>query len=153
MPFGLKNASCTYQKTMSKAFKDYLDDFTVFNDLHTHLSKIWRCFEKCQEYGISFNPKKCAFMVFSSIILRFIVSKEGKLPNLKKVEAIIKMPIPKNPHNIQVFNGLAQFYQFFVKNFAFIMAPITKLMSLLENVWLDHCVNHSFCSGTTIVGF
>jgi hypothetical protein len=28
----------------------------------------------------------------------------------KKVEAIIKMPIPKNPHDIQVFNGLAQFY-------------------------------------------
>jgi hypothetical protein len=113
---------------MSKAFKDYLDDFTVFNDLRTHLSKIWRCFEICQEYGISLNPKKCAFMIFSSIILRFIVSKEGKLPNPKKVEVIIKMPIPKNLHNIQVFNGLAQFYQIFVKNFAFIMAPITKLM-------------------------
>ncbi len=25
--------------------------------------------------------------------------------------------------------------------------------SLLENMWLDHCVNHSFCGGTIIVGF
>jgi len=44
------------------------------------------------------------------MILRFIVSKEGKLLDPKKVEAIIKMPIPKNLHNIPVFNGLAQFY-------------------------------------------
>jgi predicted HTH transcriptional regulator len=35
-------------------------------------------------------------MVFLGMILRFIISKEGKLPNPKKVETIIKMPIPKN---------------------------------------------------------
>jgi hypothetical protein len=51
----------------------------------------------------------CAFMVFSGIS-GFIVSKERKLPNSKKVEAIVKMHVPKNPHDIQVFNGLAQFY-------------------------------------------
>ncbi len=33
MPFGLKNVSPIPK---SKAFKDYLDDFIVFNDLHTH---------------------------------------------------------------------------------------------------------------------
>ncbi len=26
-------------------------------------------------------------------------------------------------------------------------------LALLENMWLDHCANHSFCSGSTIVGF
>ncbi len=48
MPFGLKNAPPTYQKMVSKAFKDYLhdfmklflDDFIVFNDLDTHLPKL-----------------------------------------------------------------------------------------------------------------
>jgi hypothetical protein len=24
-------------------------------------------------------------------------------------------------------------------------------LALLENMWLNHCANHSFCSGTTIV--
>jgi hypothetical protein len=37
------------------------------------------------------------------------------------------MPPPKNPQHIQVFNGMAQFYIFFIKKFAAIMAPITKL--------------------------
>jgi hypothetical protein len=40
---------------------------------------------KCMEYKISFNPEKCAFMVFLGLILGLIVSKEGKIPDLKKV--------------------------------------------------------------------
>jgi hypothetical protein len=36
-------------------------------------------------------------MVFSRMILGFIVSKERKLPNLKKIQVIINMPPPKNP--------------------------------------------------------
>ncbi len=87
MPIELKNAPPTYQRMVSKSFMDYLDDFmkhflddfTIFNDLDTHLSKLRKCFEKCQEYGISLNLEKCAIMVFSSMILSFIISKEGKL--------------------------------------------------------------------------
>jgi hypothetical protein len=90
--------------------KLFLDDFTVFNDVDTQLSKLRKCFEKCWEYEISCNLKKCAIMVFSGMALKFIVSKEGKLPNPKKVKMIVKMPIPNNPHDIQVFNNLAQFY-------------------------------------------
>ncbi len=37
------------------------------------------------------------------------------------------MLIPKTPHKIQVFNGMAQFYRCFIKKFASMMAPITKL--------------------------
>jgi hypothetical protein len=33
----------------------------------------------------------------------------------------------KNPHQIQVFNGVAQFYKCFIINFVTIMALITKL--------------------------
>jgi hypothetical protein len=36
-------------------------------------------------------------MVFSGLILGFTISKEGKMPNLKKVQAIVNMPIPTNP--------------------------------------------------------
>jgi hypothetical protein len=55
MPFGFKNVPPTYQIVMNKAFKYYLDDFmklfldsfTNFNDLNTHLSKLRKCFKKC----------------------------------------------------------------------------------------------------------
>jgi hypothetical protein len=70
--------------------KIFLDDFIVYSDMESHLMKFKLCFQKCKEYKISLNPKKCAFMVFSKLILGFIVSKE-RLPNLKKVQAIMNM--------------------------------------------------------------
>ncbi len=61
------------------------------------------------------------------MILSFIVSKEGKLQYPNKIQAIVNIPPPKNPQQIQVFNGMTQFYRCFIKNFVTIMAPITKL--------------------------
>ncbi len=77
--------------------KIFLDDFTVFSDLSIHLKNLNKCFFKCREFGISLNLDKCAFMVFSITILGFIVSKESKVMDLKKVEALINMLIPPTP--------------------------------------------------------
>jgi len=92
MPFGVKNGPPTYQRAITKAFHEYidvlmnifLDDFTIFNDLLTHLEKFRKCFLKCREFGISLNPNKCAFMVFLRTILGFIVFKKGKVMDPKK---------------------------------------------------------------------
>jgi hypothetical protein len=73
----------------------FLDDFTIFNDLSTHLEKLKKCFLKCKKYGISLNPNKCAFIVWSRTILGFIVSKEGKTLDPKKMKALVKMSMPK----------------------------------------------------------
>jgi len=99
--------------------KIFLDDFTVFNDLSTHLKKLRKCFLKCKEYGINLNLDKCAFMLCSRTILGFIVSKEGKTCDLKKIEALVNMSMSKTPQDIQVFNGMAQFYRCFIKKNCF----------------------------------
>ncbi len=54
----------------------------------------------------SLNLDKCAFMVFSGMILGFIIFKEGKLQNSKRIQAIVNMPPLKNPQRIQIFNGM-----------------------------------------------
>jgi hypothetical protein len=46
----------------------------------------------------------------------------------KKILAIIHMPILKPLMHIHVFIGITQYYQCFVKDFAFIITPITKLL-------------------------
>jgi hypothetical protein len=77
--------------------KIFIDDFTMSSDMESHLQKPKLCFEKCKEYGMSLNLNKCAFMVFSMMILGFIISKEGKLLDPKKIQVIVNMPPPKNP--------------------------------------------------------
>ncbi len=105
MSFGVRNESPTYHKVVTKAFKKYLDifmkifldDFIMYNDTESHLYKFKLCFQKCRKYGISLNLDKCVFMVFSKMILGFIISKERKLPYPKKIQTIVNMPSPKNP--------------------------------------------------------
>jgi hypothetical protein len=135
MPFGVKNGLPTYQRVVTKAFHEYidvfmkifLDDFIIFSDLSTHLEKLRKRFLKCREHDINLNLEKCAFMVCSRIILGFIVSKEGKTFDPKKIQVLVKIPMPKTLKEIQVFNGMAKFYRCFIMNFAFVMAPITQL--------------------------
>jgi hypothetical protein len=109
MPFGVKNGPPIYQRVVIKAFCEYInvftkifqDEFIIFNDMSTHLEKFIKCFLKCIEYGISLNLEKCAFAVCFRTILGFIVSKEGKTPNPKKIEAIVKMPMLKHPRRFK----------------------------------------------------
>jgi uncharacterized protein (UPF0305 family) len=85
MSFGVKNGPPTFQKVINKAFREYLnkfmkiflDDFTEYSDMENHLMKLRLCSQKCKEYRINFNPEKCAFMVFSRLILQFMVFKKG----------------------------------------------------------------------------
>ncbi len=79
-------------------------------------------------------------MVYSRMILGFIVSKEGILLDLNKIQAIVNMPTPKNPYQIKVFNGMAQFYKCFINIFATIMAPITKMTRKIKTfLWIEEC--------------
>ncbi len=58
--------------------KLFLDDFTVYNNMNIHLGKLDLCFNKCHEYGISFNLEKCMFMVFFGVILGYVYCIQGK---------------------------------------------------------------------------
>jgi hypothetical protein len=94
MPLGVKNGPPIYQKAITKTSREYinvfmkifLDDFTIFSDLSTHLVKLKKFFFNCEEVGISLNPYKSTFIVFSRIILDFKVFEKGKMMNPKKTK-------------------------------------------------------------------
>jgi hypothetical protein len=52
---------------------------------------------KCRKFGISLNLEKCVSMVFFGMIMGLIMSKEGKVLNPKKIQAIVNMLILSNP--------------------------------------------------------
>ena len=150
MPFGLKNAPLTYERIVNQIFKDYLndfmklflDDFNVYSDVATHLPKLRLDFERCRQYGVSLNPDKCIFYVPSGVILGYIVYQAGKFPDPKKIEALVNMLLPKIFKAIQTFNGLAQVNQCFIKDYAGIMEPITRLTRKRDAFdWTTNCKN------------
>jgi hypothetical protein len=126
--------------------KILVDDFTIYGDMESHLMKFRLCFQKCRKYIIIFNLEKCAFMVFSRLILRFIVSKEGKILDSKKVQAIRNMPVPTNPQHIHVFNGMARFYRCFIQELCLYHGTNHKAYEEDKTLYLDHKVSKSLGS-------
>lgn len=65
-----------FQCLMYKIVLVYLDDITVFSkEAKDHLSHLRIIFERCREFGVSLNPKKCVFVVHEGIFLGYVASK------------------------------------------------------------------------------
>jgi hypothetical protein len=116
MPFGLCNALATFQKVMTKAFKEYLNNFMqvflddyVYGSKKDHLGQLQKCLEECKKNGISPNPKKCAFCVNSSVILGHVCS-DGLLVDPIKIIVIIIMLVLVNMIKLKRFLGATSFY-------------------------------------------
>ena len=86
MPFGLKNASATYQRLMYKMFANqietnvqvYVDDMLVKSRREdNHLEDLKETFDILCSYNMKLNPSKCAFGVMVGKFLGFIVSQRG----------------------------------------------------------------------------
>lgn len=149
MPFGLLNAGSTFQRAMDFAFRDligkiieiYQDDLTVFSkERSDHVKHLRSIFERCRKYGISLNPKKSVFGVDRGKLLGHIVSKEGIKIDPERIEAINRIPPPRNVKELKSFFGKINFVRRFVPNFAEIVNPMNKLLK--KNVtfnWTEEC--------------
>ncbi|KZS05670.1 Uncharacterized protein APZ42_031079 [Daphnia magna] len=136
MPFGLTNAPRNFQRAMNNILKTvlykfalvYLDDIIVFSnsisDHVTHLEAVFRLFKQA---GLKLKRKKCEFFKEELDYLGYIVSGKGITPSTKKLDAIIKYPIPKNVKELSSFLGLARYYRKFIWPFADKAHPLTAL--------------------------
>ena len=97
MPFGLKNASATYQWAVQKIFDNvlhkymecYVDDLVVKTKRREyHLVDLRSVFNRLRKYQLKMNPCKCAFGVTSGKFLGFIVRHCGIEIDQSKIEAI-----------------------------------------------------------------
>jgi len=119
MPFGLKNATSTFTRTMSQVFKDLGSKFLkVFvDDLHVrseswgeHLQHLNAILYKLREVNLKLNPKKCCFTAKSITFLGHVVSKEGTMPDPRKIESILHFPTPEIVISVRSFLGLTSYY-------------------------------------------
>ena len=114
MPFGLKNAGATYQRSVNRMFKKhigtnmevYIDDMLVKSttaELHiAHLSEV---FQILRNYNMKLNPAKCAFGVSAGKFLGFMVNHRGIEANQDKIKAVLDMPSPSSIKEVQRLMG------------------------------------------------
>ena len=83
LPFGLKNAECTYQRMMTKIFKSqmgknievYINDMVVKSKiLSEHIEDLTNIFEILRGHKLRLNASKCFFGVGSSKFLSYMVT-------------------------------------------------------------------------------
>src|SRR3954470_23898370 len=80
-------------------------------------------------------------MVNEGIVLGHKISERGIEIDKAKVEAIEKMPCPKDINGIRSFLGHAGFYRRFIKDFSKISRPLTNLLQkYIPFVFDDDCV-------------
>ncbi|XP_027337226.1 uncharacterized protein LOC113850908 [Abrus precatorius] len=83
---------------------------------------------------------KCEFWLSKNQFLRYVVSKEGIMVDLGKVEAVAEWPRPTNVTKVHSFLGLAGYYRKFIEGFFKIVLPLTKLTSKgKEFKWTKGC--------------
>ncbi|KAK1650105.1 hypothetical protein QYE76_067910 [Lolium multiflorum] len=137
MPFGLCNAPATFQRCMSAIFHGFcesivevfMDDFSVYgNSFDNCLRNLDKVLQRCEETNLVLNWEKCHFMVNEGIVLGHKISEKGIEVDRAKVEAIEKMPYPRDVKGIRSVLGHAGFYRRFIKDFSKISKPLTNLL-------------------------
>ncbi|XP_070017994.1 uncharacterized protein [Nicotiana sylvestris] len=143
MPFGLCNASATFQRCMMAIITDMMEDFhEVFMDdfsvvggsFETCLDNLEKVLARCEETNLLLNWEKCYFMVEEGIILGHKISKNG-------IEVISKLPPPTSVKGVRSFLGHAGFYRRFIKDFSKVVNPICKFLEKdAKFVFNDDCM-------------
>ena len=122
MPFGLKNASATYQRMMDLFFIDYIgknlevyvDDMVVkTKEGGKHTEDLKEIFNQLRKYQMKLNPSKCAFGVNGGKFLGFMLTHRGIEANPDQCKATLEMKARKTVKEVQRLNGrLAALHRF-----------------------------------------
>ncbi len=136
MPFGLKNATSTFIRTMVEVFKDlgsaflkvFVDDLNVHSETWgEHIQHLDAVLCELREVNLKLNPSKCCFTAKTITFLGHMVSKEGIRPDPGKIETVMHFPTPKNVTSVRSFLGLTGYYKKYVRGYSKLAGPLFEL--------------------------
>ena len=137
MPFGLKNAAYTLSKLLDMVLGDirefcdnYLDDIITYsNSVDIHFEHLQLTLQALIDANIQVSAKKAQLFRRQVKILGHTVGGGFIQPDHDKTQAVSEMPTPRNRRMVRSFLGMAGFFRKFIKGYANIAQPLTRLTS------------------------
>ncbi len=121
MPFGLCNASATFQRLMNHVLHDhlgefvmvYLDDVVIYSkNMAEHVRHLNWVLSQLKWVGLKIKVEKCEFAKSEIKLLEHRISAEGTIPDPGKVIAIEAL---ERPTTISKLRGFLEAVGFFRK--------------------------------------
>ena len=146
MPFGLKTAPATFQRTMDNVLRGlqgihcmvYLDDIIIFSpSLEEHIKSLRIVFDRLRRTNLKVQLDKSEFLRKEVLYLGHMITKDGLKPNDDKIKAVLDFPLPKTTKEIKSFLGLIGYYRRFIRDFARITQPLTACLKKRNTLIID----------------
>ena len=105
-----------------------------------HDETVTEVLDKSKAVGMCFNPSKCQFRKTQVIFLGLILSRHCVSPDPAKIEALKKLPEPKDKKLLQSFLGMVNYLSRFDPN----IANLTQLEGVVEErsgSKMDRCLH------------
>ncbi|KAL0308862.1 UNVERIFIED_CONTAM: Retrovirus-related Pol polyprotein from transposon opus [Sesamum radiatum] len=123
----------------------YVDDLVVkIKKREEHLVDLQIVFDRLRKYNLKMSPLKCVFGVTSGKFLDFIIRHHGIEVDPVKVDAIQKMPPPRNLKELRSLQGNLAFIRRFISNLARRCQPLNHLMKKDAPFWWDEGCQNAF---------
>ena len=106
----------------------YLDDVIVVTEnFQDHLYWLEKTINRLTDAGLTLSPDKCHFCHSEVKYLGFKINQDGLVVDDDKVRPILDYPPPRNFRQLRRFNGATLWYQRFIKDYAKLCEPLTRL--------------------------
>ena len=136
MPFGLRNASQTFQRHMDNIFRDsgahtltYIDDVLIFSkNANEHEAHIQNVISSLDNAGLTINKNKCEFRKEMVNFLGFELTKQGIKPAKQKTQELQVLGKPNNIQDLRRFIGGINYYHWLIPNLSDILCPLHELL-------------------------
>ena len=149
MPFRLKNVTTTYQRMMTRMFREkigctvevYIDNMVVKSRKESqHTEDLRGVFEIPRQHKLHLNAEKCTFGVGAGKFLGYLISTRGIEANPNQIEAVNRLRPPSSPKEVQVLTGMLAALNRFISKFADRCRPFYQLLKKWKGFhWDKEC--------------
>jgi len=137
MFFWMTNLPATFQAMMNKILRDiinerkvaaFVDNMLVGTETEEgHDAVVEEVLRWLEENDLYVKPEKCMWKVHKVPFLGVVMGEEKVEMEEDKVEGVLKWPMPQCVKDVRKFLGLANYYRWFVKDFAKVALPMNQL--------------------------